>query len=551
MFAAATALGAQALEGPLVTTDQWPRATTLEEWTADVMRIEGLEDASETAQARAFFRWVRLFNRMATGGMIQAYEGRYGEEQFLLDVHKNLFVYGWGYCDTSSRIAEAAWERYKRDWQSAQRVITQHEDGGYHTMYRLKLDGHWGAFDPRYGYHLVESDKPDARILDWAEVGVDENIRKNQTYANRSEPFFEHFGREWDRAFLINECFYPSQDAWEAAGSPVECVFADPKHDPATKYHDMDFRLLPGMTIERFWDNSARKFYTPASPRAQREEPFLPAGRFYRVTESMFDGNWPKHDPNYRKAKPYLTRVPTDEGYNSEVRGGLTLGQAWGRILYTPDLASSDAGAALTPDSSMQTASPYLHAQAGRGEQSATFDLYSPYVLVDGVVRGSLAGDARLQIRTLGPKSVSAASEDRWSSWRGLVDEPGDFEVSLDRNSPEHGLHGIYRFQLRVVAETPARATTPSGLVSLRLNASFETGIMSIPQLFDGSNTVRFRVREGVPREPVQVVYRYETAQGERTAELSFEPSELQDGEAVRVVDTPGLTRCNAVSIQY
>jgi hypothetical protein len=67
----------------------------------------------------AFLRWLRLFSRMATGGMIQAHEGENGKEKYVTDAHKNLFVYGWGYCDTTSRIAEAAWIRYKNDPSAA------------------------------------------------------------------------------------------------------------------------------------------------------------------------------------------------------------------------------------------------------------------------------------------------------------------------------------------------------------------------------------------------------------------------------------------------
>lgn len=66
------------------------------------MRLEGLEHASETEQAIAFFHWLRLFSRMAMGGMIQAWEGDDGREKYLTDAHKNLFVYGWGYCDTTA-----------------------------------------------------------------------------------------------------------------------------------------------------------------------------------------------------------------------------------------------------------------------------------------------------------------------------------------------------------------------------------------------------------------------------------------------------------------
>ena len=74
-------LPAAAPSGPLVINERWPRATDLVSWTKDVMRIEGLENASATAQGKAFFRWLRLYCKMAVGGMIQAHEGEYGNER--------------------------------------------------------------------------------------------------------------------------------------------------------------------------------------------------------------------------------------------------------------------------------------------------------------------------------------------------------------------------------------------------------------------------------------------------------------------------------------
>ena len=208
------------VSGPLVVSENWPECTNLQTWMHDIMRLENVENASETTQAKVFFRWLRLFSKMATGGMLQAHEGFYGKERYVLDAHKNLFVYGWGYCDTHSRIAEAAWSEFKKDRSAAERVITQHHGGGYHTMYRLKLDGHYGAFDARYGYYLIDRDSPDARILDWAEVGVDENILKNKGYKNRSQPFFEYFGKEWDRALAVEPNYFQTEDDWVKAGSP-------------------------------------------------------------------------------------------------------------------------------------------------------------------------------------------------------------------------------------------------------------------------------------------------------------------------------------------
>ena len=479
------------------------------------MRLEGLDNASETAQAKALFRWLRLFSRMATGGMIQAYEGDYGKEQYVLDNHKNLFVYGWGYCDTSSRIAEGAWVEYKNDQRAAERVCVQHEDGGYHTMYRLRLDGRYGAFDPRYGYYLVERDHLEARILDWDEVGDDDNIRKNKTYRHRSRPFFEYFGREWDRAFLINPGFYDTEDAWRKAGAPIEYVFGDPKYEKGTALHDMDFRLLKGMTIERYWDNSARKFYVPAGKHAQREEPFLPSGRFYRVTETMLDGNWPKHDPNYEKAKPYLVTVPTNEGYKDEVAGGRTIGQAWGRIKYEWD-------------------------------PSEPLDLYSPYILVGGTLSGELPGDNRIEIRTLRAKAGHRLEPDVWSSWERLHRGAGKFAVPLGRerfNGKSVSTHGVYRFQLRAAPPGPSR---------LKLEAFFETGIMSIPQIFAGRNTIRFKVRDAARiAGPIRVVYRYRDAAGEQRHEQTLRASDFRGNVASYTIDAPGLIRCDSVSVAH
>ncbi len=463
------------------------------------MRLEGLEHASETAQAKAFFHWLRLFSRMATGGMIQAYEGNDGQEKYVTDAHKNLFVYGWGYCDTTSRIAEAAWTEFKHDPQAAERVVLQHDDGGYHTMYRLRLDGHYGAFDPRYGYYLIDRDAPDARILDWSEIHG--NILKNQGYRNRSAPFFEYFGPEWQRAQLIQPAYYPTEEAWIDTGKPRETVFGNRQYVSGTRFHDMDFQLLPGMTIERHWDNSARKFYVPTGKHTQKEEAFLPSGRFYRVTETMRDGNWVKYDPNYQKAKPYLASVPRDEGYNSDVSGGRTIGQAWGKIIYEPDIEALASG---------------------------LLDIYSPYILVDGALS---AGEAGLEVRTLEPKAASESETERWSGW-----------------SPVGGhalpqIHGVYRLQLR------SRA---GKLHPLRLEMYFETGIMSIPQIFAGRNTINFKVRDAAAiRSPLRVTYRYQTADGERADTHSLQSSDFHGNVATYRIDAPGLTRCNSLTITY
>ena len=467
------------------------------------MRIEGLQQANETAQAKAFFRWLRLFSRMATGGMIQAYEGEPGRETYVTDAHKNLFVYGWGFCDTTSRIAEAAWSQFKQDRDAAERVCVMHDNGGFHTMYRLRLDGRWGAFDPRYGYYLVDRDEPGAAILDWDRVGDDKRILSNRGYRHRSGPFFEFFGAEWDRALLLKPVYFRDEAMWIAAGKPAESVFGNRQYEMGARYHDMDFELPPRTSIERFWDNGARKFYVPLGAHTRREEAFLPSGRFYRVTESMLEGNWPRFDPNHAAAQKELSSVPSTEGYNSQVAGGRTIGQSWGRI-----------------------------ATEARLEAGRVFDFYSPYVLVDGLLKSAKP----VEMRVLRAKPLHAAQPDVWTPWKTLRPTAG--VIALDRTS---ALHGVYRLQIRGAA----------GPIHLTLH--FENGIMTLPRLFEGENQVQVKLRDAsqlAAGRRLHITYRYATAAGEQRHEKSIALADFHNNIAAYRIRATGLTRNLSVAIR-
>ncbi len=545
-----------AVTGAVLSCDAWPRAVDLKTWTGDVLRISGTAQGTETAQGKAFFEWLRLFNRMAVGGMIQAFEGPYGKEAYVLDAHKTLFVYGWGYCDTTSRIAEAAWREYKRDPLAAERVITQHDDGGYHTMYRLRMDGGHGAFDPRYGYYLVERDTPDARILDWKEVGDDAQFLKNKGYTNRSKPYFEIWGVEWERALLLRPGWFDSEAKWKAAGAPKENVFGDSQYTMGTKFHDMSFTLWRGTTIERHWDNSARKFYQPAGQHAQKEKPFLAAGRFYRVTEKSLDGNWPKYDPNYQRAKAYLSVVPRGEGYEGE--GEKSIGQAWGVLRYRPVLAKSEGLDAVLPGRTLIHAgtAPFLRpAKAGAGGE-AVFDFRSPYVLVDGTLEVELAGDGtRMEMRTLGAKRLNAEEADAWCEWEVVAQGAGRHSVELGRprfDGKQKSIHGVYRFQVRMVVKEDGQRKSAAGLAELKLDLFFENGIMSIPQIFAGRNTMRFQVADAAQlQRPLEVEYRYQSEAGAKSVKHVLKPGDFRGNEGVWAMEAPGLVRCDSVSVSY
>jgi hypothetical protein len=300
----------------------------------------------------------------------------------------------------------------------------------------------------------------------------------------------------------------------------------------------------------------------------------LPAGRFYRVTETMLDGNWPKHDPNYRKAKPYLSSVPRNEGYNDKVAGGKTIGQAWGRITYKPDLSDPRFSKILTADSNLMHApkAPFLRLPGGQSSGAATFDFTSPYVLVDGMLRGELAGNAAIEIRALRAKASNRSEPDRWSPWQTLANKPGNFEIVLGReryNGKDVSIHGVYRFQVRVridesaapngVSGGSSSGSSPkenrpatAGLNALQLEAYFENGIMSIPQIFEGRNTVHFQLRDSSKLDgPIAVTYKYQTPTGEREHRKLLRASDFRGNEATYSIDAPDLIRCNSLAIAY
>ena len=83
--------------------------------------------------------------------------------------------------------------------------------------------------------------------------------------------------------------------------------------------------------------------------------------------------------------------------------------------------------------------------------------------------------------------------------WRVLAAKPGPFQVTLDRTDAAQGassLHGVYCFQVRLRIVKAAAEASRVGLAKLGFVAFFENGIMSIPQIFAGDNTIRFKVED-------------------------------------------------------
>jgi hypothetical protein len=342
--------------------------------------------------------------------------------------------------------------------------------------------------------------------------------------------------------------YFQTEDDWVKAGSPKENVFGNGQYVMGTPLHDMNFQLPKGTTIERFWNSAPGKVYVPAGFNSKGEEPFLPSGRFYRVTETMLGGNWVKFDPNYRLA-------------NADVAGGRTIGQAWGRVTYEPDWKNSEflKGSPIETDLAHHTSSPYLRPSSRTGGGSATFDFYSPYVLVSGVLTGEWVGSEedgfRIELRTMEPKTTGLGQPDVWSPWQAVCSGASAFQILLGKerfNGKDVSIHGTYRFQLRFSIAPNTGRKTDVGLNSLKLETAFENGIMSIPRIAAGKNTIHFKVADAASvNGPFDIVYRYQTPSGETQHRQVIQPRDFVGNVATYSFDAPDLLRCNSVLVRY
>ena len=92
----------------------------------------------------------------------------------------------------------------------------------------------------------------------------------------------------------------------------------------------------------------------------------------------------------------------------------------------------------------------------------------------------------------------------------------------------------------------------PVGLKSLKLETYFENGIMSIPRISPGTNTIHFKVKDAAAIGfPIKVIYRYQTPAGERAHTQVLRPKDFHNAVATYKLDAPGLTRCNSLVIAY
>jgi hypothetical protein len=178
---------------------------------------------------------------------------------------------------------------------------------------------------------------------------------------------------------------------------------------------------------------------------------------------------------------------------------------------------------------------------------------------VDGSLAGELSGDPddalKLEIRVLQAKPRNETEQDVWSEWRELHGGRGKFLEPLGRAQAGQGkpsIFGAYRFQIRLTVPPNRGRTVAAGLSMLRLTATFETGIMSIPQILAGHNTIHFKVADpNLIQDPIRVIYRYQDATGPQLHSQTLRRADFRGNAASYPLEAPNLTRCTSLTIEY
>ncbi|MFH1377903.1 MAG: fibronectin type III domain-containing protein [Planctomycetota bacterium] len=535
------ALRAGTINGPMVTSDTWPRSTTMKDWADDVLRIEGLQAATDRAKALKLYEWNRLF---LMGG-VEGHEGAYGSETIVWDVHKYFFVYGNGFCAHKGRALEATWCAYKQDNTVGRRISCISQG---HTMAELKWDGIWHAFDPLHAYYYLASDSATANVLSYAQIINDNEtnasalLRSNLGFANRAKPFYER-PTSYDDVDQTNDMPRTLQlrDWGETSGAGID-VYPSYSNPNSQTWHSMNYIMPRGMAVTRYWD-SGTVFYE-ASTQANR---LYAQGRRNRVATDHYGSNWQLNDPMFTHCEPYLKKVtdPADTFcYNRD-----TIFFSTGTIRYVADLWTDAYQDAVTSTSGLERSAqpPYLRPASSGANGEITFRIQSPYVISDGTIRAMVKAAA-------GDSASFSLSVNNGVSWETVSTGGGSVNVNIgqSRFGPTlASVTGKYEFLVRFQCDAQGAASSV-GLCGLTIEATIDGSLFSLPRIKAGSNTISVSVQDQTAVTS-DIAVRYEWSNGTSPESITriIHPSDFSSHKATYPIHAANVAKCLSYRFEY
>lgn len=535
-MAEAAGAGAPA-RGVWISHNRWPDTRSFEAFGASIARIE--PPADPEALALSIYKWVtRCYGRSGAG-----FEGVKGYELGIVDMLKELHVYGQGLCDKWGRLmAQVA---IGAGLQARKVVINGYMQPGHdcttHTMCELfyrDRDGveRWHWFDPHLGRYVFTRDG--SRVASLQDLYEDPSLFGNPS--RTSQPFHvrendpNHY-KQWDPADVI-------KDVRHCAGTVVH------SHLWASSYRPQK-DLAPGETWTRLWERLDGQFYRPANRKFNQQ---LCARGYRDSTPLHYDDGSVKDPANYPYWKPYLIQDP-DYAYPVKPLGN-------GQNVFEPDLGSSDwaTGAVLPPIQLRQRrleGRSILGPAASKEMGMVIWRLQSPTILTDVDLEATVVNRESEELSYCG----LAVSYDNGETWFGVWDDlaqenrPGrqTIRVNLGKSCWEANhatLHGKYDVLLRF--ECMAVDPEKVGLESLRWTATTQLHMFAQPMLQPGRNRITVEADHLALGWGLEVAYVWDdrTGAGQRhTQTVTTTPANF---EIATAADRPDEIRMRSLTVR-
>lgn len=439
------------LDNPRVTCDRWPSNYDARSWSRDVWRLENAQTPED--KTLALYKWVRLQQHWGD----PCFDGTRGKSLRESDAIKmiNIFPYG----ESTEAATAAAALGYAGGLKAMEARLPEHTQL---DVFYKDNDGQerWHRLDPLWG--IVVYDKSGSHIATWQEIRSDPNLATAPV--KTVLPFAD---KQTDREGFAKSASF------------------DPERKVRPSVYTMDKPLYAGVSYLLGWDRMDGLAFRNNNPDSREAMTTWGAPRFH-YAQGDFDNLSYSHELLLPSAGQMADEIQVRQAHGALLFAPLLNGR-FADSLYQPavNIATGGEGRTLRP------------AKAGKPAE-LVYLVQTPYVIVDS----KMAGDFLLGEGGQAKVSISLADwRQRDSTLEQVVPEKpvwktvwesgaGPGARNMRRVESDLSLRGEYKFLVKVQM-LAARNVASVEMSRLAFTVRFQEGVMALPRLLPGENTIR------------------------------------------------------------
>ncbi len=503
------AVGSPVVENPRVTCDRWPSQYDAKSWIEDVWRIE--KAATGEQKTLALYKWVRLQQHWGE----QCHDGTAGKTLVECDAIKKLNIYPYGECSDFGVTAAALGHAGGLNTQEA------HVPG--HTQleaFYKDADGkeRWHRLDPFWG--VVIYDKTGSHIASWEEIQADP--------LSALEP---------------SKTVQPWGDKVTDRKRFAEKAACQPERRVRPSRYTMDKPLFAGETYILSWERLGGIAFYNANPAARDKMTSWGLQRY----------QYAKGDPEklafgHEVLRPFIEKVDDQ----------LQVHEAHGTLFFKPLVNARFADSVYRPAVNVVVGANGRSLRPGKAGVPAelVYLVQTPYVIANGAIAGNFRTGADDSIRVCVAKAqwreqdytfdqvVPASPE-----WKVVWQSKGEGQQVMRLREADLQLRGEYKFLVKVEM-TAATDTSTVDMDVLGFVVRFQEGIMALPRLMPGKNTIHVTAAKIKPGYDLSVTCIWDDAKGKEHEVNQIVPTLPFEFEIEAAGEKPADVRSRALILQ-